>query len=378
MRKKIVFLLFALFFSQSLWADLGKKIQDLNETIKSVGNPLQDCTACTVAAAGQGADDGQMVKSCVDTICSGKDFSLSKILSDFVQKSASPDPVYDKELAPIVNEIAKHDANDKIDRANKITEYIKNPPALSDKGGIRVYNLFSSLNSFSKFKFKAENGKVVIDREQSKLAFPNMSAEDFDRQAQIASHVLDAFVDRSIPETDPARVQLYYPGDQFKNRVNEVIGGFQKKKDLIISDPELSFLTDLEEFKEMTSGERLKNQFATSASINPDLITDLNQTNSVLNLFVAMAKDPALKKLLDTPPIDIKKAVADRNVEALLKDRVAKQQTVLAMANLNAAAPKCKAAFSLAQQVLPTQKELDGFKQRATAIKSQFLNNAKK
>ncbi len=45
---------------------------------------------------------------------------------------------------------------------------------------------------------------------------------------------------------------------------------------------------------------------------------------------------------------------------------------------MNAAAPKCKAAFSLAQQVLPSQKELDGFKQRATAIKAQFSNNAKK
>lgn len=357
--------------------DIGQKIDKLNSTVKRAGNQPEECSTCYATTAGYGyyGDNGSLMKSCVETICSKKEFSLADTLNKIYDGAAKPNQVYDKEIQPLINAISKEDANDKATRGRAYSEWLKNPPDLKKAGGIRVFNMFTTLNSFSKFQFTASNGKAVIDIAKSRSAFHELSDEEFNRQVQIGGKILDALLERAISDTDPARVQLIY-GSGFKARVDSVIGSFDDKQKQIEADPELNFLTKLQAFREMASGEKLKQQFSGTDQINPDAIGNLNQANSVLNLFVAISKDPEFKKMLDSPPIDMKKAIAKLGTEKLLKDREAQQQPILT-GTAPALSAKCRTAFEIAQQVLPSKNELDLFRKKVDGLKNGFLDKTK-
>lgn len=376
MQKKVALLFVFLLSASSSFGDLKDKIEKLNDTVKSVGKNQPDCTTCYYTSAGQGANIGTLMKSCIESICPEKDFSLSALYEKMIDRSSKPDAVFDKELGPIVNSIAKEDANDKTTRSTQLLEWLKDPETLKATGGIRLFNMYTALNSISNFQFKSDNGKVVVDQEKSRGLFSKMTDPEFNKRAQVINKMMVFFMDKAIPETDPGRVQLYYPGVKFKERVDEVLASFDAKRKKIESDPELKTLTNLNEFKEMISGEKLKTQFSSSEQINPDSIDELNKTNSVLNLFVSMSTDPELKGLLDSSPIDIKKASAELGTEKLLLDRIEKQKSILAGSN-SAISAKCKVAFAMGQEGLPTQKQVDAFKTKVSAIKDKFLNGTK-
>lgn len=373
--QKIIFA-FALALTASIAsADIGKKIEEINKSLKNAGGQPEECTTCYVAAAGVTTDNnGSLMRGCVENICSKKEFSLADTLNKIYDGTTKSNSTYDSEIQPIINAMAKEDANDKVTRGNAYADWIKNPPDLKKPGAIRVFNMFTVLNSFSKFQFKAENGKAVIDIAKSRSAFPDISDDEFNKRVKVGGKILDAFVDKAITETDPARVQLVY-GSGFKAKVDSVISSFADKQKQIETDPELNFLTKLQSFKEMASGEKIKQQFSATDQINPDAISNLNQANAVLNLFVAISKDPDFKKVLDSAPIDMKKAIATLGTEKILKEREQQQQGVLT--GQTALSAKCRTAFETAQQVLPSQKDLDLFKTKVAGLKNNFLDKTK-
>lgn len=376
MQKKIAILFVFLVSASSSFGDLKNKLEEINKTIKNVGNNQPECSSCYYKSAGQGANVGPLMKSCIESICPEKDFSLSALYEKMIDRSSKPDVVFDKEIGPIVNSIAQEDAIDKTTRSTQLLEWLKNPKTLTFSGGIRLFNVYIALNSMPKFKFKYDKERLVVDSEQSRILFPKMTDQDFNKRVQLINKIVVFFMDKAIPETDPGRVQLYYPGVKFKERVDEVLASFDAKRKKIESDPELINLSNLNEFKEMISGEKLKSHFTSSDQINPDLIDELNNTNSVINLFVSMSTDPELKVLLDSPPIDIKKASAELGTEKLLLDRIEKQKSILAGTN-KAVPAKCKVAFAIGQEGLPTQKQVDAFKTKVNAIKEKFFNGTK-
>ena len=375
---KIIFAVFLFAINSTCYSDLGGKIEKLNSSVKNIGGQQEDCSTCNIAAAGISngySDNGSMMRSCVETICSKKDFSLANTLNKIYDGATKTNSTYDKEIQPIINATSKEAANDKVTRGNALAEWIKNPPDLKNPAAIRIFNMFISLKTFSKFKFTANNGKIVIDTAQSRGVFSELSDEDFNKSVQIGGKILNAVLEKAITETDPARVQLVY-GDGFQKRVDEIIGSFVDKQKQIEADPELNFLTKLQSFKELAAGEILKQQFLGTNQINPDAIANLNQSNSFLNLFVAVSKDPELKKMLDSPPIDIKKMIATLGTEKLLAERMALQKIVLSGAGPNLST-KCRTAFEMAQQVPPAQKDLNLFKSKVDGLKNNFLNKTK-
>lgn len=373
--QKIVFAFVFIVTTSLASADIGKKIEEINKAVKNAGAQPEECAACYVTAAGVTTDNnGSLMRSCVESICSKKEFSIADTLSRIYDGTTKPDATYDNEIQPIINAMAKEDANDKVTRGKAYEEWIKNPPDLKKPGAIRVFNMFTVLNNFSKFQFKAENGKPVIDMAKSRAAFPDISDEEFNKRVQIGGKILDALLEKAITETDPARVQLVY-GSGFKARVDSVIASFSEKQKQIEADPEINFLTKLQAFKEMASGEKIKQQFANTDQINPDSISNLNQADAVLRLFAAIANDAEFKKTLDSPPIDIKKAIATLGTEKILKDRELQQQGVLAGQTMRSV--KCRTAFETAQQVLPSQKDLDLFKAKVSGFKNNFLDKTK-
>jgi hypothetical protein len=374
MQRKIILFFLVCLSSSVLMADLKEKIEEINVMVKNTGSTQEDCSTCSVASAGLGVDNGSMMRSCVESICKNKSFSLADTLNKIYEGTTKANPTYDGEITPLINAITKEDANDQITRGNTYAEWIKNPPDLKKPGAIRVFNMFVTLNSFSKFKFSVADGKPVIDVAKSRSAFSDLSDDEFNKKVQIGGKILSSLLDKEITETDPARVQLIY-GNNFKSKVDEVIASFADKQKQIENDPELGFIVKLQAFKQMASGEKLKPQFSTD-QINPDAIENLNQANSVLNLFVAISKDPDLKKMLDSQPIDIKKAIVSLGTEKLLKDRTALQQAVLS-GSTPALSAKCRTAFEMAQQVLPSQKDLDLFKAKVNGLKSNFSDKTK-
>lgn len=377
MQKKISLVIICLTIASVSYGDLKNKIENINDALKNVGNNQPDCTACSFSTAGNGNNIGILMKSCVESICPKQEFSLSALYEKMIDRSSKPDVSFDKDISPIVKAIALEDANDKTARSLQQLDWLKNPKILKDPGGIRFFNMFVALNSISKFQYKAENGKTVVDIEKSRSQFSNLSDTEFQKRVLLSNRIVEEFYNKkAIGESDPGRVQLYYPGDKFKAKVNEVIASFDQKRKQIEADPELKFMADVKDFQEMASGQKLKQQFASSEQINPALIDELNQTNTVLSLFSSISTDPELKKLLDSPPIDINKVASDLGIEKLLKDRIERQKSVLSGTN-SAVAAKCKVAFSMAQEGLPTKKEVDSFKTTVEKIKNTFFSKTK-
>ncbi len=373
MQKKIILFFLCLLPAVSM-ADLKEKIENVNVRLKNAGKPQEECTNCTVAAAGIVANDGSAMKSCVESICTNKSLSLADTMDKIYDGAAKSNSTYDSEIAPLVKAITKEDATDKINRGNAYAEWLKNPPELKKPGAIRVFNMFTTLNIFSKFQFGVSNGKTVIDAAKSRSAFSDLSNEEFGKKVQIGGKILSAVMEKAITETDPARIQLVY-GNGFKDKVNSVIASFAEKQKQIENDPDLEFLAKLQAFKKTASVENIKSQFDFD-QINPDAVGNLNQANSFLNLFVALSKDPEFQKMLDSPGIDMKKASLALGTEKILKDRNAIQQAVLS-GETPASSAKCRTAFEIAQHVLPQQKDIDLFKTKISGLKSAFLEKTK-
>jgi len=375
MQKQIVFLV--LLFGLSAHADLATKIDKLNSTLKNVGNPSNsECLDCQITGTGTVFyDNGSTMRSCVESICPSKDFSLSGKLEKIYEGTNKPNKSYENQIQPLIAAITKEDAYGKNATAESTLEWLKNSKNLDNPGAIRTYNLISATNSSSKFQYAMVNGSPGVDVAKSRKNFPELSDDEYAQRVRIGNKALSAFLDKAIVEEDPARVQLVY-GNKFKDRVNEVIASFEDKKKIIESDPDLKFLFQMKNFKEMVSGENLQKQFSDSGAINPETISNLNRANAILNLFVAAAKDPEFKKMLDSGPIDLKKEAAKLGTEQLLAERIKKQKAVLSGAEPILSA-KCRAAFEMGQQVLPTQKELDAYKAKVEILKSKFLDKTK-
>ena len=69
MQKKISFVVIFFAIASVSYGDLKNKIENINDTLKKVGNNQPDCTACSFSTAGNGNNIGTLMKSCVESIC---------------------------------------------------------------------------------------------------------------------------------------------------------------------------------------------------------------------------------------------------------------------------------------------------------------------
>ena len=375
MQRKIILTFLLCCWSLFSSADLKKNIENLNQSVKNAENPPAECPSCTVSVAGFEEDDATLMRKCVELICPNRDFSMAATLAKVYEKAAKPDALFDREIEPLIQAISKDNALEKVARSNSLLEWLNKAPSLKEPSSIKLFNLIQTLTHFSAFKIKENQfGAPIIDAENSRPQFLKLSDEEYDRRLKIGDKILRAFEDRAIRETDPARVQLLY-GNKFHEKIAEAMLVLQDKKQQIANDPEIGFLTKDPGFKELFSFEKIEAQFS-SDQINPESITNLNEINSVLTIFVASIKDPEFKKSLLGPEIDIKKTASDIGIETLLQDRLLKQKEFL-KGTRPAFSLKCRVAFQLAQAGLPTQKELDQFSGPVKEIKSRFAQQTK-
>ena len=355
--------------------NLNEKIDQLNSTVKSVGAPQVDCESCTTMVAGKSEDDGSMMQACVQSICPDQGPSLSAMTKSAYEKAGLPNPLFDQEIAPLIRHVATSEAADKLARAESLKDWIKTAEPLRAPGGIKFFNLLSAFKDFSKVKFAADAaGTAIIDRPLTRAAFPELSDAEFEKKMALFTKTLVFQKTNVIEETDPARVQLRY-GHRFMTVVDAAMNDILEKKKRIETAEEFKFLAQLDAFQSMTSVDRLKTGFA-AGRIDPDVIRELNALSSMITLFHSMVVDPEFRKNLDSPPIDVKKQYALMGIDKLLQDRSA-QATDTLKVGAKIQSPTCQTAFALAQEVLPTQKQIDVFKSRLGALREKFLSRSK-
>ena len=77
---KIIWAIFILSLSFNAFAGLDEEVRNLNATARNVGN--QPCLTCNIEGPESKKDSGALMRSCVEAICSNKDFFYDKIVNE--------------------------------------------------------------------------------------------------------------------------------------------------------------------------------------------------------------------------------------------------------------------------------------------------------
>lgn len=359
--------------------DLIDRVQSINQKVQKAGDSDQivPCPGCYDYGADSSVptENKSLIQQCVETLCPDPGFSISKLKKSAFTSGSERSKLFDKELGPIIQEIARLEAEDDIAKNEYLLNWLKTAPKLDAPGPIRVFNFFSTARDFSSFQFKMEGNSIVVDREKSLKNLPKSESQDFDFKVRIINQYLKTYDQTPFPETDPATVRLLFPGEKFKQKVSETIVHIRNTAEKISKDPEYKFLANLEKFKGDTSEDNLKRLFEND-EINPETLSEINKIYAMVSFFKGLTDNAVLRKDLLSPPVDIKKFAAEKDIELALRYKMTKARAIKDGKDVFVGG-KCRAAFMLAQEALPSKSELDSYKKRWPQLKQNFIEKLK-
>ncbi len=315
------------------------------------------------------------MKSCVEAICADSTTSLDEIYKTIGEKSKSSNALYDKEITPLVEAIVKVKTDTNLSTISKLLEWLKKPTTLKNPGQIRIFNLFYHLKNLRKFSFKAKDNDpstVEVDREKSKPKFQELNDSDFEKTALIGSQLMKIIGQSIFMEYDPSRLTLNY-GDQLKAFLTQKIDSFSEKLKKIQEDPDLSFLSQSQFFKESVSYEKIKYQLLNASVINSAFLEALSNIEFTLNVILASSDEQQLKKFLLADEIETQKFIDAQKSEELLKEREKRLKSMMTL-NHPVTSPSCRNVFEQGQIILPSQQEFHSFQLRISRLKLSFLD----
>ncbi len=315
------------------------------------------------------------MQSCVENICPNEKFSLTKILDSAYQRSKSTSSTYDQELQPLISEIITKNADGMVKGSERFLAWIDKGHKLTEPGQIRVYNVFATLEEFSKFKFTTKSGKTVVDGKRSREAFPKLNDQEFWIHAKRANAILAVSGDLLFEDLDPARIKMQH-GDDFKKSVETVLDSYAGKLANLKESPDLNFLFGLKQIEHLMLGKSLRDQLADSQQVNAEIADRLQNLNVLHNILQATAKDADFKALFDSGPIDIKKAADQSDRKTVLQENLQTAVPYQTGIMINHSAT-CLTAFNLAQETLPSEEEIRQFRDRVKKFKDGFANQTK-
>lgn len=359
------------FFSGTANSDIGKKVEQLNPTVQSVGQPDKDCTDCSVTSAGTEDFTGLMQK-CVESLCPNPELSVSHTVNNVYSK-AFGHTKFEKEIMPLINEAIKIDAEADVARGKILSEWSQSAPPLKHSGGIRTFNLLRSLDDIDSLALEAQGNRWVVNEKESRSKLPQLSEKDFQRKVIVMNKYLELYKNRSISETDPARLRILYPGERLEEHLQEVLSKNKKRAQKIASHPEFEFLSNLESFRRVISTDKFKQKFSGNEGLT-EAIVELNKNELILKLYEAMIEDRELRQVLLSEPIDIRKFAEENNIAEQIKQKIRRAQNLqLSLNGSNyGAGSTCRTAFLLAQEVLPSEQELKKYKAKVPGLLKNF------
>lgn len=352
--------------------NFSEKIGRINERLKKVGSePCQTCDYETYAAKNINLD---ATKKCVETLCPDEKFSRAHILNLAYRNAAKENNLYNKEFASIINETAKLNTINEAERFQSALDWLKKDGVIRDRRGIRFYNFVKANEDLEKFQYKETPYGPVVDEDRSRAIIPEASDEEFKRRVEAVNRIIPFYRKTVFHETDPSRLKLIYPGEQFKNKIKEVLDEIDDKAKALKVHPDFHFLTILSEFNNLTDTTKLMKQFD-NGEINPDFIDSLNSLSIALNLWSSITKDPKLQKALDSEEIDLKKSTYKSQVQNV-EERLAQAKKARSFKG-SFGSKSCKFVYSLAQEGLPTKKQIVDYKTTIDKFKARFIEKMK-
>lgn len=348
-------------------ADFPDIIEEANRQIKGagwIGNA--ECLHCSMRQT----SPEEQIKKCVERLCPDENFSIENLRDQTYDKAVGKDPVFETQIAPIVEEIAKENARANIQHSQDLLIWLKTAPTLRNAAEIRAFNLFAAIGYFEKFKFNETPVDTKIDRKLSRKEFPLDSNAEFERKFQIATLILDEYAVQYIPQSNPEELRMLYPGDELTEMVQILTAEIRKRAGKISASEEFKSLMVLPEFRDIVSEKNLNRVFS-SGHLNLEAIVDLNRTMTAVSILEKAVSDKHFRKLLTTKPIQIPVFAKTENWVAKIEEEISTAQKFLKDGS-PILFDRCKSAYSLGQDFLPSQGEIDRFKTKETSLKEKF------
>jgi hypothetical protein len=372
MQIKIALSFIVIVFSINAYGDLGSKIESLNKSVRLD----DDCAKCTTAQYYTSTTVSNMQR-CVETLCPDANFSLAAVQMKTYVRAAGTDSTYNSEIQPLVNSIARESAKESLARANGVMNYLKDPPPSTDQSAARLFNLLYGLRSLDKYKItNDDNGNPIIDEKKSRAEDPALSDADFKFRVNIANKFLAKYIEtRPFTSVEPTELKLMYTDQGLDARIKVTIAEIQRKRKELMQNADFKFLTSVPGMLDSMSDKNLTAPFV-DGNVDSEGLLNLNRNMIGLTFLLQSSTDPEFRKLLESRPIDVKTYVQQNDLETIYRDRIEKGQQALNSKG-DLLAPKCRYAYELAQQVLPSQSDLDQFMPRVDPMKQAFAGKTK-
>jgi hypothetical protein len=368
--QKIIFILLFI-YSYSAFADLKNKIRDINP-LTNIQSSQKYCPSCLVEATG--ATDGKLMQSCVETICPKADFSLSTMLKESYE-GRTTESVYKREVAPLVQRASQAAMKNKKSEAESLLAWLPNAEKIKDPNQIRLYNFFNSLAEVTNtFKHKYVGNQLMVDEAASRNLFDGTSDREFKNKVRRANVILNELGPDLFDSTDPARVRMS-SGGHAKQQAKAFVDSLSSRLTALQGNTELGFFFKIQGIEDQLSGESIRAEIENAGDLSPDTISKLNSLSRIYGVYEALTKDVNFKAQFDSGPIDLKKRTASSKITALLNRQINGAIPIVA-GTLLIESDSCRAALSLAETGLPTDKENKDFLQKIEKQKSDFVSTA--
>lgn len=352
MQKEIIFVAGTL-ASIIAFADLGRKIENINQTLKVTGqqNP---CDSCDLAQ--EKSDPESKMRECLQTLCPKNPEAVEDVQLKVYEKAAADNPTYNKSIQPLINQLAREAARENLYHAKQLLAFIDHPGIRRDDSARRIFNIFRISSQFDKLKFKADDtGNVIVDTAASRSAFADLNESQFQLTMDISNQFLTIFLNaRPFPTEDSTRLKILYSESALQGKIKTAIANVTQKKQELQNNPDFKFLTGISSLFEQMSEAKLSAPFA-DGNIDSEGITNLNQTSAMLELLLQSSKDPKFKERLNSQEIDIKKFAERNGTVPILKERITKLQAALDSKG-DIASFNCRYAYELAHQILISEQ----------------------
>jgi hypothetical protein len=375
---------FFLFFSQTqlAQAEIGKKINKAIHKLNKL-SPNTDCEDCNLSSSGQNLEESaeqikatNAIKSCVENICPNPEFSSAATIEKIFKQSMVLHPNLDREFNNLFKGLHQQDLLVKIKKTQLLLDWIKTKPTVKDPAVIRFYNLTKSIKLFSKFKFKDEGQNLVVDVENTKKEFPNLTDAQMDLQIEIGKHALKAFMQPVFQETDPERIKFIYPDNQLKAHVQTLIKKYEVTQNKIQNNPDLAFVRFIPSLAKSKVPTILQDLLKGN-DFTPQAIADVNQYFTTLQVLDEATTDEAFKKILDTPQSTVQEDIDNNQIESYLQGLLKKSYEQLNADPNPKEFESCLVAVNMGQEFLPSNDELLQYRAQASQIKPNYFKKIK-
>lgn len=365
--------LFLLSLSIGILQVRAENTVEMIEKVESATENPSGCPECLQPSAGDQPSQtkqASLMKSCVEAVCPSSGPSQAA-LEDAIAKRAA-DPVFDKEITPLLTEVAKEHAKDRVARAEALKAWINDAKDLTSDEGVRAFNFFRALERVGQFAYVNDGQNLRIDIEKSRTRFPQLTDEEMKRAVVIETRMLKQFTQRAIIETDPARLRLLYPGKRYRAAINGTIQQIESLGRLVERSPDTQFLMRTESIRALTKPELWKRYFEND-TLNPEAVAAMNNMVSTLQLIIASSREPEFRAALQTKSIEVKKiADTEKFGEDLSTQETSAKKILEQTAPFDS--PTCRRSFAEGQEVYPTEANLNAMRAGgADRIRTDFM-----